>query len=346
MQETISFSSGPVDYYFESSLAILDSITGNASCVVITDANIAGLYKDQLAAFRTIVLPAGEAEKNIHTIAGITEKLLEYEAHRSTWIIGIGGGVITDITGFIASIYMRGVPFSFVLTTLLGMVDASIGGKNGVDFGLQKNLLGTIRQPRFILQDASFLKTLPAVESSNGFAEIIKYACIFDTALFDIIEQRDLTFYQNDDVALNALLVRCAGWKNKTVVADETETGVRKLLNFGHTAGHAIETVHGVAHGQAIAIGMLIACKVSEQVTGLPDDFAGQLRNLLRQYQLPVALEVDVDRVMQVLKMDKKRNADTIDFIALESGGAGTIRNISFDVIHNALIAFNDAGKR
>lgn len=345
MRETVHFSSGPVDYYFEQSFGMLDTIVPNDSCIIITDSNLAELYKDQLASFRTIVIPAGEEQKNIPTIVTITEQLIKYEAHRSTWLIGIGGGVITDITGFVAAIYMRGIPFAFVPTTLLGMVDASIGGKNGVDFGLQKNLLGTIKQPRFILQDASFLKTLPTTEWSNGFAEIIKCACIFDASLFDIIEQHDLDFYQNNNAALNAMIIRCMGWKNKTVAADETETGIRKLLNFGHTAGHAIETVHGLAHGQAVAIGMLIACTVSEHITGLSTDFAGRLKNLLSAYRLPIAMDVDIDQVMQVLKLDKKRRSDTIDFIVLDNVGQGAIRDIPFGVIHTALIAFNDAGK-
>jgi 3-dehydroquinate synthase len=342
MQETVTFSSGPVDYYFERSFRTLDTIIPKIGCIIITDSNIAGLYKDELASYRTIVLPAGEQQKSIQTIATVTEKLIAFEAHRSTWLVGVGGGVITDITGFIATIYMRGLPFGLVPTTLLAMVDASVGGKNGVDFGLQKNLLGTIRQPRFILQDASFLNTLPAIEWSNGFAEIIKYACIFDSSLFDILEQRSLDKYLKDEAAMNAIVSRCIGWKNKTVAADETETGVRKLLNFGHTAGHAIETVHGLPHGQAIALGMLIACIVSEQVTGLSEEVRSRLKKLLLNYGLPDSFDIDIKQVMQVLKMDKKRNAADIDFIVLDSIGAGAIRKIPFEIIEQALTIFRN----
>ncbi|RYD58702.1 MAG: 3-dehydroquinate synthase [Sphingobacteriales bacterium] len=341
MRETVTFTSGSVDHYYDG-FGMLDSIVPKATCIIITDSNIADLYKEQLAGYKTIVLPPGEEQKNIQTITSIAEKLVAYEAHRGTWLVGVGGGVITDITGFVAATYMRGVPFGFVPTTLLAMVDAAIGGKNGVDFGLQKNLLGTIRQPKFILQDASFLDTLPALEWSNGFAEVIKYGCIFDNALFDILEKNDLEYYRNHREALTTIISRCAAWKNKTVAADETETGVRKLLNFGHTAGHAIETVHSLPHGQAVALGMLIACIISEKVSGIDKEVRQRLGHVLRNYGLPVTCRVNIDEAMQVLKMDKKRNAGDVDFIVLEQIGTARIQRIGFDVIHGALIIFND----
>lgn len=344
MQETITFSSGKVSYYFESTFDSLCTIVPLEGCVVITDSNVAALYRQQLAPFKKIIIPAGEEHKNIQTIITITEELIQYEAHRKTWIIGIGGGVVTDIAGWVAAIYMRGVPFGFVPTSLLGMVDASIGGKNGIDFGLHKNLLGTIRQPQFILQDVQFLETLPGIEWSNGFAEIIKYACIFDPALFDILEQHNIDHYKQNKADLNKIIAICTGWKNKTVLADETETGLRKLLNFGHTAGHAIETVHQLPHGQAIALGMLIACILSEQVAGLSDNVRPRLVKLLQAYGLPTAMEINIERVMEVLRMDKKRNNADIDFIVLEKNGVGAIKKVSFHLIHQAIITFNDAG--
>ncbi len=343
MEYSVSFPTGTVQYRFNGIKDLL-TLAPAEHAVLITDSNIAALHADIFALYQTIIIPAGEEHKTQDIIRTITEHLLEFKAHRKTTIVGIGGGMITDIAGYAASVYMRGIPFGFVPTSLLGMVDAAIGGKNGVNFGLQKNLLGTITQPKFIIYDTSLLDTLPISEWSNGFAEIIKYACIYDAALFDELGKNNLEHYRNNNSALLALVQKCADWKNKTVLEDERETGIRKLLNFGHTAGHAIETLYNLPHGQAVALGMLIACRVSEKENGLNSLIREQLADLLHRYKLPASLRLHPDRLMDILVMDKKRNSEHIDFILLNSIGSAYIKLLSFDTIQQALEEFTDAG--
>ena len=180
-------------------------------------------------------------------------------------LVGVGGGVVTDIAGFVASIYMRGVKFAFVPTSILAMVDASIGGKNGIDVGVYKNLVGVINHPEFLLYDYSFLETLPDAEWVNGFAEIIKHACIKDADMFDFLEEYSLARFQSSITDTAAIIKRNVDIKYAVVASDEHETGDRKLLNFGHTIGHAIENADHLSHGHAISIGMVAACRISEE---------------------------------------------------------------------------------
>jgi 3-dehydroquinate synthase len=179
----------------------------------------------------------GKPNKIQSTVDHIIEQLIELGADRKTTLLGVGGGVITDITGYVAGIFMRGVKCAFIPTTVLAMVDAAIGGKNGVDVGNYKNMVGLIRQPQFILYDFSFLKTLPKEEWVNGFAEIIKHAAIKDAIMFAELESQNLNYYRKDSAAMASLIKRNALLKTKVVISDETEQGDRKLLNFGHTFG-------------------------------------------------------------------------------------------------------------
>ncbi len=343
----IAFPSGVVDYMFlpkdglkKSSFEELAVSYDKQHIVIITNDHIASLYEPLFKGYKTLVVPASESAKDLHTIGTLCRQLLELEAGRNTLLIGVGGGVVTDITGFVASVYMRGIAFGFVPTTMLGMVDAAIGGKNGVNLGLNKNLIGTITQPNFILYDIGLLQTLPNVEWSNGFAEIIKCACIFDAHLFDELAAQNISFYKHDDHALLALIEKAVAWKNNTVIADEKETGVRKLLNFGHTAAHAIENMYELPHGKAVAIGMVIASMVSEEVAGLSSADTERLKKLLQQYHLPVSLSINAAKAMEILRMDKKRKDDLIDYIVLERIGHGAIRSLRFDVVEKALEAY------
>lgn len=344
MQYSVSFPGGTVQYLFNSSFEHISQWLNPRDCIVITDSNISALYASHFSGFKAVItIHAGEDNKSFSSILSVTQQLLAHEAHRTTTLVGVGGGMITDITGFIASVYMRGVPFVYVPTSVLGMVDAAIGGKNGVNIGLQKNLLGTITQPEFILFDTAFLNTLPGAEWSNGFAEVIKYACLFDKELFTELADRDTEYYKNDSAATSALIARCADWKNKIVLADERESGMRKLLNFGHTAGHAFETVCHIPHGHAVGLGMLVACLISEQY-GLNNTVLERLQTLLKQYGLPTTIQADVDELIRVLTMDKKRDRDGIDFILLKEIGKAEIQNITFDNIRQAIANFIHAG--
>lgn len=343
MQFSVSFPGGVVQYRLHGSFDQYAELAAAGDCIFITDDHIANLYAGLLKDKKTIVINAGEASKQLGVVEHIIEELLKAGAQRNSCIIGLGGGVISDITGFAASIYMRGVAFGFIPTSLLGMVDASIGGKNGVDVGLYKNVAGNFRQPRFILHDNSFLATLPEEEWRNGFAEIIKYACVFDKDMFDDLTQHDVTYYRSNDAALQELIKKCVDLKNKVVLADEKEQHERKLLNFGHTLGHAIENRYALSHGQAISIGMVAACFIAEHVMGHDANTREQLRVLLTRYQLPTEIDFDVEPVMDMLMKDKKRTGNQIDYILPETIGSSVIHKLTEEQIRQGLKRMQDA---
>ena len=345
MRYTISFPTGNTEYLLHASYSQLLQVAPVAHSIIITDNNIHRLYGHLFSDYRVLIIEAGESSKTWETIQVLAEKLTQFEAHKKTKLVGIGGGMITDIVGFLASVYMRGVSFAFVPTSLLGMIDAAIGGKNGINIGVYKNMLGTIQQPEFILFDTSFLETLPIAEWSNGFAEIIKYACIKDPNIFQQLSDANLNSYKIRPDKLNTLIAQCVQHKNEIVLADEQEKHLRKTLNFGHTAGHAFETLYHLHHGQAVALGMIVALIASEQQLQLSTDIRNQLVQVLHQFGLPTHLRFDVDKVVQTLKRDKKRQNETIDFILLSSIGSACIHPLSFDAIRMALQSFADAYK-
>lgn len=322
---TYTFSSNTVCCYFDAGFESIRQLTAAKNILIITDENIYRHHADKFSDYPVICIQPGEQYKNQATVDSIIEQLIRLEANKDSFLIGVGGGVVTDITGYIASIYMRGVRFSFVPTSILGMVDAAIGGKNGIDAGVYKNMIGTIRQPDFIFYDYSFLQTLPVKEWVNGFAEVIKHACIKDALLFSILERYTLHNYQADKTLIAELIERNVEIKCNIVTADEFEKGERKLLNFGHTIGHAVENLHQLPHGHAVSIGMVAACNLSEQVNRLPVEEAVRIVKLLARYHLPVDLETDHVKVFTVLKMDKKRQYDGIHFILLKHIGQAEI---------------------
>ena len=224
---------------------------------------------------------------------------------------------------------MRGIKFGLVPTSVLAMVDAAIGGKNGIDVGVYKNMIGTILQPEFIFYDYAFLETLPVKEWINGFAEVIKHACIKDELLFKVLEKYSLHEYQTDKTLIADLIEKNVEIKTSVVVNDEFEKGERKLLNFGHTVGHAIENLHGIPHGHAVSIGMIAACNLSVQLNNFHADDAAKIVRLLAKYHLPVDVETDHEKVFEILKMDKKRKGDGVQFILLKNIGNAVIQFIS-----------------
>jgi 3-dehydroquinate synthase len=322
------FSGKTVSYYFDAEFSLLEQIVSKEKTILITDENVFAAAKDKFNGWQTIVIKAGEEHKQQSAADFIIQQLIEKEADRNSFVVGVGGGVITDITGYAASIYMRGVKFGFVPTTILAMVDASIGGKNGVDVGPYKNLVGLIKQPEFLLFDYSLLKTLPQEQWENGFAEIIKHACIKDAEMFTLLEKYAISDFQNNTALLAELIERNANIKTAVVVEDEFEKGDRKLLNFGHTLGHAIENVYQLLHGHAISIGMMAAAIFSETLGGFKTEEKERLRNLLEKYQLPTAKEFDKQKVWSLLKMDKKRASSEMNFILLEKIGKAVIKPI------------------
>ena len=321
------FSNSSTAYYFDSSFSHLKKIAEQKRSIIITDENIYEAHKKLFAGWNIIVVKPGEEYKVQLTVDTIIEQLIDFAADRQTTLIGVGGGVITDITGYVASVYMRGIPFGFVPTSLLGLIDASIGGKNGIDVGVYKNMVGTIRQPSFILHDLQLLDTLPQNEWENGFAEIIKHACIKDAAMFRQLEQNSVTAFQQDKTQLAELVKRNVEIKIKVVQEDEFEKGERRLLNYGHTLGHALENQYELSHGQAIAIGMAYASVISEELIGFGD--ANRVARLLSHYDLPTFAEFDKQKVFPVMRMDKKREKTDLNYILLEKIGKGVVKSVA-----------------
>lgn len=334
-KKTFRFSTSPVDYYFGGGFSKLKEVVDPKKTVLITDENIYGHYTTKFKNWDTIVLKPGEQYKVQATVDALVDQLIEMGADRSTTLVGVGGGVITDLTGYVASVYMRGIAFGFVPTTLLALVDASIGGKNGIDVGVYKNMVGAIRQPAFILHDLAFLNTLPEIEWKSGFAEIIKHASIKDAAMFKTLEDNTLSSYQKKKKQTCELIQRNALIKTKVVQQDEFEKGDRKMLNFGHTLGHALENQYELTHGEAISIGMAYAASLSQTITGFKQ--TDRVVSLLDKYHLPTFAEFNKDKVIEVLSKDKKKIKDNIQFILLERIGKAVIKPVTIKQIYQTL---------
>ena len=326
---TYRFTNSEVRYLFDADFKTIDKVIGKKKAIFLTDANVLKAQKQKFSNRNTIVIPAGEKYKNQRTVDFVIRELIRFEADRNSILVGVGGGVVTDITGYAASIYMRGIEFGFVPTTILAMVDASIGGKNGIDVGLYKNLVGIIRQPSFLFYDSSFLKSLPVEQWENGFAEVIKHAAIKDARLFRELEKYVLKDYRRGNVDVQPLIRKNAEIKTKVVQSDEFETGERRLLNFGHTLGHAIETHYKMLHGHAISLGMVAACKLSEELENFIE--TERVADLLSRYGLPIAYPYNKTKVFNTLKMDKKRAGTEMRFILLEQIGKAKVRSIPLD---------------
>lgn len=318
------FSEKETLFYFDAAFELVEKIVAKEKAVIVTDENLFQAHKRKLKGFNTIVLKPGEQYKVQQTVDVVIDQLILLGADRQTTLIGFGGGVITDITGYVAGIYLRGINVGYIPTSLLAMVDAAIGGKNGIDVGVYKNMVGLIRQPSFLIYDYSLLKTLPLAEWRNGFAEIIKHACIKDAKMFAELEQNSIAKYRKNPTLLANLITRNALIKIKVVQQDEFEKGERKLLNFGHTLGHAIENMYQLSHGEAISIGMTYAALMSQQLKFYKE--AERVIKLLHQYGLPTVADFDANKAFKVLLKDKKRQADSINYILLQKTGKGVVQ--------------------
>ncbi|MDM7202847.1 MAG: 3-dehydroquinate synthase, partial [Thermodesulfobacteriaceae bacterium] len=267
---------------------------------LVTDDQVATLYAERLRKglakegilSEVFVFPKGESSKNINTVITLAQALLSKGFDRKDMIIALGGGVVGDIAGFLASIYLRGIPYIQVPTTLLAQVDSSVGGKTGVDLPEGKNLLGTFYQPAKVYIDVNLLKTLPEIELKNGLAEIIKYACILKYNLFKYLNKNVQKIFSRDPKALTFLIYHSVLTKAKVVSLDEKEAGLRRVLNFGHTLGHALEAYsnYSVPHGLAVAVGMLIEAKLSELLKINEEPLYEPIKNLLKKFNMPVSI--------------------------------------------------------
>lgn len=331
----VKFSNTTVSFVLNAKFAAIDKMVDKTQAIYITDEQVYALHEKKFKGKQTIVIPSGEQFKQQATVDFIIEALLNFGATRQSILIGVGGGVVTDMVGYVAGIYMRGVAVGFVPTTILAMVDASIGGKNGIDVGVYKNMVGLIRQPQFLLYDFDFLKTLPTTQWENGFAEIIKHAAIKDAKMMKELAAHNLAYYQKNSKALAALIEKNVQIKVKVVQKDEFEKGDRKLLNFGHTLGHAIENDHALLHGHAISIGMVYAAKISQVLQGFKD--TGLIVETLQQYGLPTALRFDIDLAMEVMQKDKKKATAGMQYVVLKKIGQAVYETVPMKTLHKLI---------
>ena len=308
--------------------------------VIITDVNVKRFYQNNFPPHPVITIQTGEKIKNLDTVQSIYGKLVELGVDRSTVIIGIGGGIVCDITGFVASTFLRGVKFGFVSSTLLSQVDASVGGKNGVNFQGYKNMVGVFNQPEFVICDLNLLHTLPEKEVLCGLAEIVKHALIGDADLFRYLEEHYQKALTLDTVVIERLVYDSIVIKSDIVNKDEKEKGERRKLNFGHTFGHAIEKTTGVRHGEAVSAGMVMASELSVKRGHLQAEDAQRIKNLLRNLKLPTRLQADRKTVFDALQKDKKRKGDRIYFVLIEDIGKPFVDKISINELDNVINAF------
>jgi 3-dehydroquinate synthase len=328
------FAGKSIGCFFDADFSLIKNRLQKDTTVFITDENIYAAHSEKFSGWQTIIIKAGEAFKNQRTVDFVISQLIDLHADRQTFIVGVGGGVVTDVAGFVASVYMRGLKFAFVPTSILAMVDASIGGKNGVDVGVYKNIVGVINHPEFLLYDYSFLETLPDGQWVNGFAEIIKHACIKDAEMFYFLEEYSLMKFQSSLTDTAAIIKKNVDIKYGVVSGDEHEAGERKLLNFGHTIGHAIENASHLSHGHAISIGMAAACRISEEVNNFSKEETKRVTGLLSRYELPVVFTSDKQKTWEILQHDKKKSGTNMSFIVLDTIGKASVKSISLDHLH------------
>jgi 3-dehydroquinate synthase len=301
--------------------------------ILITDSNVSALHGDRVIGtlkemglkVDQIEIPAGEASKDMQTIFSIIDRMIELGADRTSALIALGGGVVGDITGFVASIYMRGIPYIQVPTTLLAQVDSSIGGKTAIDLPHGKNILGTFHQPKGVFIDLAFLKTLPSREFGNGLAEIVKCGIIDDPELLSLLEKEAEAIRNRDMILLEKVIARTCRIKKGIVEIDEMEKGLRRILNFGHTIGHAIEAESGysISHGEAVSVGMVAAAHISDRLKYLPSEDRERILSLIRAIGLPdrIPHTLSTDGVSSRIKRDKKKEGDAVRFVLLKKIG-------------------------
>jgi len=305
---------------------------------IITDTNIAKLYKGKFPeGIEVLEIGTGEGIKTLDTVSRLLGKLVELEFDRSSFILGIGGGIVCDIAGFVSSIYMRGIDFGFVSTTLLSQVDASVGGKNGVNYEGFKNMVGVFSLPTFVICDMQMLQTVPADDVQCGFAEIVKHGVIASPELFNFIENNYEKALALDSKVIERFVYDSVFIKSNIVNKDAKEKGERRKLNFGHTFGHAVEKVTQIAHGKAVSIGMVAASQLSANRGLLTQDVADRIKSVLQKLELPVTIDIDPQAALNALKRDKKRSGQVINFVLLRSIGDAVVQEIKIEELESVV---------
>lgn len=304
-------------------------------CAVITDHRVEPHYAGtalrslKQAGFEPalVVVPAGETAKSLRTVATCYKQLAAHRLERSSFIVALGGGVVGDLAGFVAATYLRGIALVQVPTTLLAQVDSSVGGKVGVNLPAGKNLVGAFFQPRLVVCDLATLQTLPEREFRAGLAEVIKYGIIYDPRLFTLVERDLEKLLRLEPTVLGQVVARCCEIKAEVVRADETESGLRAMLNFGHTIGHALEAIGRYGkylHGEAIAIGQVAAARLSRALLGLPERDCQRIEKLFQRVGLPTKVKLRPAQwtaLLQAMRLDKKVRGGELRFVLIQRLG-------------------------
>ena len=319
-----------------------------SSCAVISDHTVTKHYRKpvlaslKLAGFNPIHISqtGGEQGKTLQNVQSCYDQLSQRRLERGSFVVALGGGVVGDLAGFVAATYLRGIDFVQVPTTLLAQVDSSVGGKVGVNLTAGKNLVGAFHQPKLVLCDLDVLRTLPAREFRAGLAEVIKYGIIYDAKLFARLERELPKLLTHDFPTLSSVIARCCQIKAEVVGKDERESGLRAILNFGHTIGHGLEAISSYGkylHGEAISIGQVVAAKISEQHTGLPAKDSARIASLLQMTGLPTYIKLTALQTKQLfatMQLDKKVNGGKIQFVLVKRIG----ESVSGQIVASAAI--------
>jgi 3-dehydroquinate synthase len=302
---------------------------------VITDQHVHHIYGHMWKDFPTYLLAPGESSKVLELAGSIYRWLISNDADRSAFIVAVGGGMVCDLAGFVASTFMRGLNFGFVASSLLAQVDASVGGKNGVNIDGYKNIVGTFNQPGFVICDTNMLKSLPITELQNGLAEVVKHALITDHEMFARIQNNISAIFALQPDIINYLVSRSVHIKSQIVAQDERETGERRKLNLGHTWGHAVEKTDRIPHGHAVSIGLVFAADLSVSKGYLTIQERNSLVQLLQALGLPTATQTPVETVFQALLKDKKKEAGNMHFVLMKGIGHVVVEPIPINTLYD-----------
>ncbi len=318
--------------YFSSDKNYFHELAGNRRTVIISSENIQKSYPEILHGENTIIIHDDESHKNLATVDEIVSQLLQLGIDRHSYIIGIGGGIVCDITGFVSHIYMRGIRFGLIPTTLLAMSDAAIGGKNGVNFGESKNMIGSFDNPDFIIADSSFVQTLPQEQYLSGLGEIIKYALIGNGMIINLLLNNQAKILNRDNEIISKLVEESILTKTEIVEKDPLDTSIRHILNFGHTIGHSIELMENLPHGIAVVKGMNAAVDISLKMGMLKNEKAKDIKQLLTSFGYDISYSLSGKHI-ELLCHDKKKEDSQIRFVLLEDIGKPVIKKMSVEQI-------------
>ena len=322
------------DIYIGRAEELLPSLLPDGRVIVITDANIDRRHHSLLKGFEFVMIGMGESIKTLHTVETIYRRFVELGIDRSCFVLGIGGGIVTDITGFVASTYMRGLRFGFISTTLLGQVDASLGGKNGVNLDGYKNMVGTFNQPQFVICDPTLLDTLPEREFRAGLAEVVKAGIIADRALFERIERSSFEELRNNHDLLGEIILGAIKVKADIVGRDERESGERRKLNLGHTFAHAIEKLSAeMNHGEAVAVGTALAARLALRFGVLSAEDGERIERLLTALGFSLTPPLPTKRLASAISKDKKSDGNALHFVLPTGIGSCEVRRMEISEI-------------